>query len=261
MTGPGPQKALPGGAGTIICIPTYNEAENLPLIVPAVLDAVPEAHILVCDDDSPDGTGALADALAERDPRVHVLHRSGKQGLGRAYLAAFAWALERDYDHIFEFDADFSHDPSYLPRFITALAERADVVVGSRRVPGGGIENWGPLRRLVSWGGSTYARLVLGVPVRDLTGGFNGFRREVLERIGLDQVRSTGYCFQIELKYRALACGFRVLELPIVFPDRIHGESKMSGAIFMEAAVNVWRLRSLTVQPGPVRRPTGSEDR
>ncbi len=231
------------GAGAIICIPTYNEAENLPLIVPAVLAAVPEAHVLVVDDDSPDGTGTLAQAFADRDERVHVLHRSGKQGLGRAYLAGFEWALAREYQYIFEFDADFSHNPDYLPGFLTLLASDADVVVGSRRIPGGGVENWGAVRRFISWGGSTYARVVLGVPVRDLTGGFNGFRREVLESIGLSQVSSSGYCFQIELKYRALRRGFRVVERPIIFPDRTRGESKMSGTIFMEAVTQVLKLR------------------
>lgn len=231
------------GAGTLICIPTYNEAENLPKIVPAVLTAVPAAHVLIVDDDSPDGTGKLADELSAQDPRVHVLHRTGKEGLGKAYLAAFEWALARDYARVFEFDADFSHNPSYLPGFVSALAQDVDVLVGSRRVPGGGVENWGPLRRFISWGGSLYARVILGVPVRDLTGGYNGFRREVLERIGLDRVQSTGYCFQIELKYRALQAGFRVEERPIVFPDRVAGVSKMSGEIFWEAVRQVWRLR------------------
>lgn len=233
------------GDGAVICIPTYNEAENLPLIVPAVLDAVPEAHVLVVDDDSPDGTGRLADELAAADPRVHVLHRQGKEGLGKAYLAAFDWALSRDYRYVFELDADFSHDPSYLPGFIGLLADDADVVVGSRRIPGGGVEDWGVVRRFVSWGGSLYARTILGVPVRDLTGGFNGFRREALEAMDLAAVQSSGYCFQIELKYRAIKKGFRVVEQPIVFPDRVRGVSKMSGAIFMEAVVQVWKLRAL----------------
>lgn len=231
------------GAGALICIPTYNEAENLPRIVPAVLAEVPQAHILVADDNSPDGTGRLADELAAGDERVHVLHRQGKEGLGKAYLAAFTWALERDYRYIFEFDADFSHSPSYLPEFLRVLEEQADMVVGSRRVPGGGVENWGLSRRFISWGGSMYARAILGVPIRDLTGGYNGFRRQVLEDIDLASVASTGYCFQIELKYRALRRGFRVIERPIVFPDRTHGVSKMNGRIFMEAVVQVWRLR------------------
>lgn len=237
------------GAGALICIPTYNEAENLPRIVPAVLAEVPQAHILVADDNSPDGTGRLADELAAGDERVHVLHRQGKEGLGKAYLAAFTWALERDYRYIFEFDADFSHSPSYLPEFLRVLEEQADMVVGSRRVPGGGVENWGLSRRFISWGGSMYARAILGVPIRDLTGGYNGFRRQVLEDIDLASVASTGYCFQIELKYRALKRGFRVVELPIVFPDRVHGKSKMNGSIFMEAVVQVWRLRGLGIRP------------
>lgn len=244
------------GAGALICIPTYNEAENVTRIVPAVLEAVPEAHVLVVDDSSPDGTGALADELAAGDERVHVLHRAGKEGLGRAYLAAFAWALERDYEYVFEFDADFSHDPKYLPGFVAELSRGADVVVGSRRVRGGGVENWGLARRFISWGGSLYARAILGprrVPVRDLTGGFNGFRRRVLEHMDLEAVTSTGYCFQIELKYRALRQGFRVVERPIVFPDRVRGVSKMSGDIFREAVVQVWRLRRLHIEPLPDR--------
>lgn len=232
------------GEGALICIPTYNEAENLPLIVPAVLAAVPAAHVLVVDDASPDGTGRLADELAAANEQVHVLHRAGKEGLGRAYLAAFRWALARGYPYVFELDADFSHDPRYLPGFVALLEDGADVVVGSRRVRGGGVENWGALRRFISWGGSTYARTILGVPVRDLTGGFNGFRREVLERIDLDQVTSTGYCFQIELKYRALKQGFRVIERPIVFPDRVRGTSKMNGSIVGEAMLQVWKLRA-----------------
>lgn len=232
------------GEGALICIPTYNEAENLPLIVPAVLAAVPAAHVLVVDDASPDGTGRLADELAAANEQVHVLHRAGKEGLGRAYLAAFRWALARGYPYVFELDADFSHDPRYLPGFVALLEDGADVVVGSRRVRGGGVENWGALRRFISWGGSTYARTILGVPVRDLTGGFNGFRREVLERIDLDQVTSTGYCFQIELKYRALKRGFRVIERPIVFPDRVRGTSKMNGSIVGEAMLQVWKLRA-----------------
>lgn len=226
----------------LVCIPTYNERENIERIVPAVLEQVPTAHVLVIDDNSPDGTGELADGLAEADERVHVLHRTGKAGLGKAYLAGFAWALERDYDKVFEFDADFSHDPKYLPGFVDLLDEH-DVVVGSRRVPGGGVENWGPLRRLISWAGSLYARLVLGVPTRDLTGGFNGFRRRALQGLDLSTVASTGYAFQIELKYRAHLRDFSVIESPIVFPDRERGESKMSVGIMLEALTRVWQLR------------------
>jgi dolichol-phosphate mannosyltransferase len=228
----------------LICIPTYDEKDNLEPIVSAVLTAVPDAHVLVIDDDSPDGTGEIADQLSRADERVHVLHRSAKQGLGKAYLAGFAWGLARDYELLFECDADFSHDPRYLPGFIALLtAGEADVVIGSRRVAGGAVENWGPLRRLVSWGGSTYARLVLGVPVRDLTGGFNGFRREVLDAISLETVEATGYAFQIELKYRAFMRGYRVVERPIIFPDRRVGQSKMSGHIFLEAITMVWKMR------------------
>ncbi len=227
----------------MICIPTYNELENLPLIVPAVLDAVPEAHVLIVDDNSPDGTGQVADQLAEDDERIIVMHREGKKGLGKAYLAAFDWALGKDYEFIFEFDADFSHKPEYLPAFLTLLATDADVVVGSRRIPGGGVENWGAARRFISWGGSMYARTVLGLPIRDLTGGFNGFRRDALLAIGLDKVTSTGYSFQVELKYRACTRGLRVVESPIIFPDRTRGDSKMSGDIFLEAVKQVWKLR------------------
>jgi dolichol-phosphate mannosyltransferase len=242
------------GAGAVICIPTYNEIENLPRVVPAVLEAVPQAHVLVVDDNSPDGTGALADQMAAKDPRIQVMHRQGKEGLGKAYLAAFAWALQRPYQFIFEFDADLSHNPRYLPGFIQALAGGADMVVGSRRVAGGGVENWSPSRRFISWGGSFYSRLVLGVPLQDLTGGFNGFRRETLEGIGLGEVTSSGYCFQIELKYRALRRGYKVVEGPIVFPDRTLGVSKMSGKIFLEAIIQVWKLRLRRRQIGEHRK-------
>jgi dolichol-phosphate mannosyltransferase len=243
------------GDGAVICIPTYNEAENLPLIVPAVLASVPGAHVLVVDDNSPDGTGRLADELAAGDRRVKVLHRPGKQGLGKAYLAAFAWALANGYRYVFEFDADFSHDPQYLPGFVAALADGADMVIGSRRVKGGGVENWGVHRRAISWGGSFYSRAVLGVPVRDLTGGFNGFRRETLEGMDLGHVTSTGYCFQIELKYRAVRAGFRIVEAPIVFGDRVRGKSKMSSRIFAEALKQVWRLRLRAGELGD-KKPT-----
>jgi dolichol-phosphate mannosyltransferase len=247
------------GDGALVCIPTYNERENLDRIVPAVLACVPGAHVLVVDDASPDGTGELADGMAAVDARVHVLHRPGKQGLGRAYVAAFDWALERDYRRVIEFDADFSHDPACLPAMLERL-ERADVVVGSRRVPGGGVENWGPGRRLVSWAGSTYARLALGVPIRDLTGGFNGFRREALERIGTHAIRTAGYGFQIEIKVRAVRAGLRVEELPIVFRDREEGSSKMSGVIFAEAMWQVLRMRfdGLRERLGGARGARGS---
>lgn len=237
-------EAAAQGVGAIVCIPTYNELENLPLIVPAVLAAVPQAQVLIIDDNSPDGTGQAADELAKADERIHVMHRPGKQGLGKAYLAAFEWALDKGYDFIFEFDADFSHKPEYLPVLLGLLAGDADVVVGSRRISGGGVENWGAARRFISWGGSMYARTVLQLPIRDLTGGFNGFRREALLAIELDKVTSTGYSFQVELKYRAFTKGLRVVESPIIFPDRTRGDSKMSGDIFLEAVKQVWKLRA-----------------
>lgn len=228
--------------GALVCIPTFNEKENLPEILPAVRKALPTAHILVIDDNSPDGTGEIADRIAADDGFIHVLHRPGKEGLGKAYLDGFRFGLDAGYDYIFEFDADFSHNPDYLPQMFSALND-ADVVVGSRRIKGGGVEDWGIHRRLLSWGGSFYARTVLGVPIRDLTGGLNGFRREVLEAIDYQTIRSTGYAFQIEIKYRCIQKGFRVVELPIVFPDRTRGESKMSPRIMGEAMRQVLRMR------------------
>ena len=235
MTGPGDGRAL-------LCLPTYNERENVEPMVEAILAAVPEVNVLVIDDDSPDGTGRVADALSARDGRVNVLHRARKEGLGKAYLAGFAWALERGYALILEMDADFSHDPKYLPTLLAGAAQ-ADLVLGSRYVAGGGTENWGLGRRLLSRGGSLYARLILGVPVRDLTGGFKCFRREVLEAIDLPTVECSGYAFQIELTYRALRKGFRVAEVPIVFVDRRVGQSKMSRRIVLEAVRKVWSIR------------------
>ena len=223
-----------------VVLPTYNERENLPLIVPRILEAAPQVDVLVVDDNSPDGTGTIADELAAREPRVRVLHRPRKQGLGRAYLAGFAQALERGYGCVLEMDADFSHDPSRLPAL---LAADADLVLGSRYVPGGGTVNWGLGRRVLSRGGSLYARTILGVHVRDLTGGFKCFRREVLESLDLASVRSSGYAFQIELTYRALRRGFRVLEVPITFVDRRVGKSKMSRRIVAEALWMVWKIR------------------
>ena len=227
---------------TLIIIPTYNEIENLPLIVQAVFDVQPDVHILIVDDGSPDGTGDLADTLVSQDERVHVMHRTGKLGLGTAYIAGFKWALKRDYEFIFEMDADFSHQPKYLADFLAA-AQEADLVLGTRYVAGGGTEGWTRSREFISRGGNLYARLVLWLPFHDLTGGFKCFRRKVLETIDLDAVRSTGYAFQIELTYRAVKAGFAVKEVPIIFPDRTRGESKMSGSIVREAMVNVVRLR------------------
>lgn len=227
---------------TIICLPTYNELENLPLLVAEVHKIVPDVHILVIDDNSPDGTGRLADELAAQDQRIFVLHRQQKQGLGRAYLAGFAWALARDYELIFEMDCDFSHPPRFLPDF-RAKARSCDLVLGSRYIPGGGTQDWDWRRRLVSRGGNTYAQLILGLPYKDLTGGFKCFHRRVLEALPMDDIVSNGYVFQIELTWRAIQQGFVVGEVPIQFPDRTRGESKMSGAIVREAVIKVWELR------------------
>jgi dolichol-phosphate mannosyltransferase len=226
----------------VICLPTYDERENLAPMLAGIHAAVPDVDVLVVDDNSPDGTGGLADELAALDGRVKVLHRPGKQGLGRAYLAGFAWALERGYDLILEMDADHSHDPRHLPALLAA-ARDADLVLGSRYVPGGRTVNWGLARKLVSRGGSLYARAILGVRVRDLTGGFKCFRREVLEAVDLASVECTGYAFQIELTFRALRRGFRVVEVPIVFADRRVGRSKMSRRIVLEAMRKVWSMR------------------
>ena len=231
------------GLGSLVVLPTYNERENLPAIVPAVLEVLPQAHVLVVDDNSPDGTGQLADELAAAWPgRVHVLHRQGERGLGTAYLRGFAWALEHKYTFVFEMDADFSHDPKYLPQMLAAC-ETHDLAIGSRYVTGGGTENWGLARRFISRGGGLYARTILGVSIRDLTAGFMCYRRETLEAIDLDAVSSTGYVFQIELKYRVHKLGRSIVEIPIVFPDRVAGVSKMSGDIAREAITQVWKLK------------------
>lgn len=226
----------------VICIPTYNERENLPKIIPAIHDYAPEAHILVIDDQSPDGTGALADEIAAADARVHVLHRDKKEGLGPAYIAGFRWALERDYDVIMEMDADFSHPPEYLPDMLFALG-RYDVVIGSRYVAGGGTTDWGLARRVISRGGGFYARTILGLNIQDMTAGFIAWKRKVLETIRLDQVEASGYVFQIELKYRASQAGFKLVEVPINFPDRVLGVSKMNPHIAAEALWRVWKIR------------------
>ena len=231
----------------LLCLPTYNERENLPGMVEA-LRAVREetpipGDVLILDDNSPDGTGALADALAARYPWLHVLHRPGKQGLGRAYLAGFRWALARGYSHVLEMDCDFSHDPERVPALLEAVLGGADVALGSRYVRGGGVVNWSVTRRLVSAGGCLYARVLLGLGVRDLTGGFKCFRREVLEAIDLGAVTAEGYAFQIEMTYRACRLGFTVREVPIVFTDRVAGGSKMTRSIVSEAAWRVPQLR------------------
>ena len=238
-----PQVASPVAvARTVICLPTYNEVENLPLMVAAIHAVVPDIDILVIDDNSPDGTGRLADDIATTNAHVFVLHRTAKEGLGRAYIAGFRWALARAYDLIFEMDCDFSHQPKYLPEFLRK-AERCDLVLGSRYIPGGGTEDWDWRRRFISQGGNTYARLILGLPFKDLTGGFKCFRRRVLEALPLDDIVGNGYVFQIEITYRTVLLGFSVGEVPIQFPDRTRGQSKMSGDIVREAVTNVWRLR------------------
>ncbi len=231
--------------GAWLILPTYNEAENIEPIVAAALEQLAltgrEHTILIVDDGSPDGTGRLADGLSERHPEVRVLHRTQKQGLGRAYLAGFEVALAEGAELVLEMDSDFSHDPADLPRLIAA-ADSADLVLGSRYVPGGGVENWGALRRLVSRGGSWYARTLLGVPVRDLTGGFKVFNRRVLDGIDLAGVHADGYGFQIELTYRAVQAGFGVTEVPIRFRERREGQSKMTARIALEA---VWKVPAL----------------
>jgi dolichol-phosphate mannosyltransferase len=232
-----------------LVLPTYNEAENLESLVESARAKLPpSARVLIVDDSSPDGTGEIADGLAERHENVEVLHRPLKEGLGPAYIAGFRRALAGGAGLVLEMDSDFSHDPAYLPRLLEA-ARRADVVLGSRYVAGGGVSDWGPLRRAVSRGGSTYARLVLGVGVRDLTGGFKCFRREVLEAIDLDAITTRGYAFQVELTYRAIRRGFKVVEVPIIFRERRVGKSKMDLSIVVEA---VWRLPLLRFGRGAV---------
>jgi dolichol-phosphate mannosyltransferase len=227
--------------GAIVCLPTYNERENLARMVEALEPL--GVRVLVIDDNSPDGTGELADSLAADRDWLSVLHRDRKEGLGPAYLAGFRQVLEGDTEYVLEMDCDFSHDPADVHRLIEACATGADLALGSRYVTGGGTANWGLARRIVSAGGSLYARLVLGVSIRDLTGGFKCFRREVLERIDLDAVRSKGYAFQIELTYRAIRGGFHVVEVPILFSDRTQGHSKMSRSILFEAVLRVPALR------------------
>jgi dolichol-phosphate mannosyltransferase len=239
--------SITAGQRALVIIPTYNEATNLPHIVPQVLAQDGAIDILVVDDNSPDGTGRLADQMAAENPRVHVVHRPGKQGLGRAYLTGFRWALERPYEFIFEMDADFSHDPKYLPHFLAA-AKDADLVLGSRYLHSrASVVNWPIGRLILSYFANIYARVVTGLKVSDSTGGFKCFRRRVLEAIDLDRVRSNGYAFQIEMSFRAWRKRFRIVEIPIVFTDRADGTSKMSGAIVREAVWMVWRLRLLAL--------------
>jgi dolichol-phosphate mannosyltransferase len=235
-------------SATWLILPTYNEAENIEPFVEAARDKLPAgSRVLIVDDSSPDGTGEIADRLAAEHENVSVLHRPRKEGLGPAYIAGFRRALEGDAELIVEMDSDFSHEPAYLPRMLDAVA-RADVAIGSRYVAGGGVDDWGPVRRAISRGGNAYARLVLGAGVNDLTGGFKCFRREVLEAIDLDAVQSKGYAFQVELTYQAVQQGFRVVEVPIVFRERREGSSKMGPGIVAEA---IWRVPLLRFQRHP----------
>jgi dolichol-phosphate mannosyltransferase len=244
-----------------VVIPTYDELASLPTVLHRLHEAVPDAHALVVDDDSPDGTGELADELATTDSRVHVLHRATKAGLGAAYVAGFRWALRRGYSVVVEMDADGSHAPEDLPRMLDALADStgngtgADVVLGSRYVPGGRVVNWVRYREWLSRGGNYYSRMALGVNIHDVTGGFRAYRREVLEGLDLTTVASQGYCFQVDLAWRSVRTGFTVVEVPITFTEREHGQSKMTGAIVLEALwrVTVWgsqrRLSNLRRRP------------
>ncbi|QRY64162.1 polyprenol monophosphomannose synthase [Gordonia sp. PDNC005] len=240
------------GAGALVVIPTFNERENLPLIVGRLLEAMSDVHVLVVDDSSPDGTGDVADQLAVDDTagRIHVMHRTAKDGLGKAYLAGFAWGLDRDYRVIVEMDADGSHAPEQLHRLFDEINAGADLVIGSRYVPGGALVNWPKRREVLSKGANTYARLALGSKIKDITAGYRAFRREVLEKIGLDQVDSAGYCFQIDLAWRTMQAGFVIREVPITFTERAIGESKMDGGVIAESFLKVarWGIEGRTAR-------------
>ena len=227
---------------TLLIIPTYNEVENLPPLLNEILKYAPETDILIVDDNSPDGTGELADKISEENTSVHVLHRAGKLGLGTAYIAGFKYAIAHDYDAAFEMDADFSHDPRYLPDFLRAI-EDADLVIGSRYIRGGGTPSWSLIRRFISGGGNIFARFMLGIPVHDCTAGYRCYRRRVLETIDLDTIQSQGYAFQIEMVYRTRQHGFKIVETPIIFKDRRVGKSKMSRKIVIEGFTYVIRTR------------------
>jgi dolichol-phosphate mannosyltransferase len=228
---------------SLIVVPTYNEVDNVRGVVERLLAALPGTEILFVDDNSPDGTGQVLDEIAAVNPRVHVMHRAGKLGLGTAYVEGFGWGLARGYEYLFEMDADGSHGPQYLAQMLALAEDGADVVVGSRNVPGGGTENWGIGRKIISRGGSFYARTILGMEVRDMTAGFVCWRRAALEAIELSTITSNGYSFQIEMKYRAKKKGLRIVETPIIFVDRRVGQSKMSRAIVAEALLKVWAMR------------------
>jgi len=230
----------------LVIIPTYNEKENIEKIVPAALAADPILSVLIVDDNSPDGTGQIADRMAAENKRIFVLHREKKSGLGQAYLAGFKWGLKKGFDYVFEMDADFSHDPKFLPDFLTAIKE-ADLVIGSRYISGVNVVNWPMGRLLLSYYANVYSRIITGLPLRDATGGFKCYRRQVLEAVDLSKVRSNGYSFQIEMSFRAWKKGFQLKEIPIVFIDRREGTSKMSKKIVREAVWMVWRLRLLSL--------------
>jgi len=254
-------------ARILVAIPTYNEADNVEEIVGRVRAAAPEVDVMVIDDGSPDGTGAVADALAAADPQVQVMHRASKDGLGAAYIAGFGWARDHGYTVVVEMDADGSHQPEELPRLLAALRD-ADVVLGSRWVPGGEVRNWPLSRRLLSQGGNHYTRVALGLPLRDATGGYRAYRMAVLDALPLDSVASQGYCFQVDLVWQAWRAGFRIVEVPITFVERTRGESKMSRSIVVEALWRVtwWALRSRRARPHgrhpasvrAARRPDGA---
>ncbi|NUR88676.1 MAG: polyprenol monophosphomannose synthase [Nonomuraea sp.] len=231
----------------LVVVPTYNERDNLPLIARRIRAAVPEAHLLVADDNSPDRTGEVADELAAADDHVHVLHRKGKQGLGAAYIAGFRWGLDEGYDVVVEMDADGSHQPEELPKLLEALADGADLAIGSRWVPGGKVVDWPARREFLSRGANLYVRLMLGLPVRDATAGYRAYRRSTLEKIGLSDVESQGYCFQVDLTLRTVRHGLRAAEVPITFVERTIGHSKMSGKVVAEALwrVTVWGVAGL----------------
>jgi dolichol-phosphate mannosyltransferase len=238
---------------TLIVVPTYNEIENLKSLTEAIFQVVPSnIEVLVVDDGSPDGTGGLADSIAKQNPRLHVLHRAKKMGLGTAYVNGFRWGMENGFDAFIEMDADFSHNPKYLTEMIRQLSSN-DVVIGSRYVRGGGTVNWGWGRRVLSRGGSFYSRLILGASIRDFTGGFNGWQKPVLESVNLDTLKSDGYSFQIELKYRAFLQGFKIIEFPIIFEDRKVGKSKMNRRIVLEALRRVWEFRWRSYRQGQRR--------
>lgn len=226
----------------LVIIPTYNEIENMKLLLPVLMKLEQKFDVLVVDDSSPDGTAKFVEEFSRAEPRVNVLVRAAKQGLGKAYLAGFDWGLKKNYDVLTEMDADFSHAPKHLNE-ILGLIEKHDVVIGSRYVPGGGTVNWGLMRKIISRGGSLYSRIILGYPLRDWTGGFNSWRRQVLEKIDLSTIRSNGYSFQIELKYKALKNGYKIHEAPIIFEDRRVGQSKMSLKIVLEAFYKVWLIK------------------